>query len=157
MSGFNRSEAIKKLSEGKRKKIEKYEKDLKEEISLAGLENEKNHLVDVLLDFTISKELTEHYRQLYNKQADLINKLLANKYNGSDFKKAKEWADRYSKEIAILNNLKYNMEEYMEIARGLASQARDADDRIDEKLRERGYLDEIAKAPRKGQNNKKNR
>ncbi len=157
MSSFNRKEEIKNLPEEKRKKILKYEQDLRGEIRLAGLDSEEEKLVNTLLDFSISRELADYYRKRYNEQARLINNLIKNKYVGTDYKKAQEYANLYSKECAILENLKYRFENYQGIARGLASQAQQADIRIDDKLREKGYLDEMAKAPKKGQKSKKNR
>ena len=149
MSRFNRKEEIKNLPEDRRKKLTKYEKDLMGEIKLAELESE-TELAEVLLDFSVSRELADYYMQRYNRQARLINDLIKHKYVGTDYKAAQQWANKYSKEIAILNNLKYRFEEYQDIARNLSDKVKEADDRIDENLQERGYLDDMAKAPKKG-------
>lgn len=157
MSNFNRKEEIKNLPKERLEKVQKYEKDLRGEIRLAELEKEEDKLVNVLLDYYVGRELTDYYRQRYNEQARLVNTLIKNKYVGTDYKKAQEYANLYSKECAILENLKYRFENYQGIARGLVSQKEEADTRIDDKLREKGYLDEMAQAPKKGPKSKKNR
>lgn len=151
MVKFNRQEAFAKLDSKEKSALESYENGLNEAFDRSGISSkERKEMYDILMDFRVCYMCMEHYKERYNSQADKVQYLIDHPYKGTDYKKSAEYANKYSSECAVLQNLEAQYEKYRSIKISMDNAARNADETLDVRLAERGYGDEPAKGPKNG-------
>ena len=140
MEKFDIKEAISKLDSNEKETLNEYRTGLEKALDNAEFSSkDRKSMYDTLMDFRACYMCMDHYKNKYNEQAKKVQDLIDHPYKGTDYKKLAEYANTYSYECAVLQNLEREYERYRSIKINMENKARKADEKLDARLAERGH------------------